>query len=178
MDDADLVRRARSGDRQAWGLLYARYNGRVVASVIRLGVPAERALEYAQEAWTRIMARCQEGRVPDLRVPGLVITTAQNLARDGWRRDRHETPTEPDDTAADARPQVIDVLSDRQRLAKAGAVVDAMPSRAQEIFQAWYANLDAPHDSIARQVGISTQHLRDTLLRVRKAIATALREAP
>jgi RNA polymerase sigma-70 factor (ECF subfamily) len=176
-EEPELIARALTGDRDAWGALYARYNGRVVAHLIGQGVPAARALEFAQEAWAKLIERAQRGALTEIKLPGLVIVAARNLARDDQRRPYESDPMPANDPPHPA-PSAVRVLLGRERLASAMRAIDALPRRAREIFLAYHADPDRPHAELAAELNVSLQHLRTTLYESRKAVSNALGGEP
>jgi RNA polymerase sigma-70 factor (ECF subfamily) len=113
--DATLVASARTGDRVAFGRLYARF-APMVHGLLLVRVPRADVDDLAQDVFLQAMRRLGSLRDADAFGPWLAAI-ARNRARDHHRRDR---PMEelPDEMPAPAHPQEAD----------AAAVLDAIRS--------------------------------------------------
>jgi len=85
--DAELMRRARSGDEQAFARIVERHKGPLVNYLARLTGSREDAEEHAQEAFLRLYRSAGRFR-PEANVPPLLFRIAINLARTHARRKR------------------------------------------------------------------------------------------
>src|SRR5690606_16376892 len=65
-----------------WNSEMRRHGQRVVVSLLARGLRPARAKELAQEAWMRVIERHREGRLAELKLPGVVITQANFLVLD------------------------------------------------------------------------------------------------
>ena len=61
----DLVRAAQAGDRDAFGLLFERYRGAIVAQAMRRVKTADEAEELAQDVFVQAMQKLDQLRVPE-----------------------------------------------------------------------------------------------------------------
>src|SRR5262245_35043530 len=82
----ELLRRAASGERDAWQALVALHDRRVIVSLLARGIPLDRARDLAQETWARLWEQHREGKLPRLELPGLAVRQAAFLAADDARR--------------------------------------------------------------------------------------------
>lgn len=99
--DADLARRARAGDRDAFSQLYARY-ARSVHGVLLAAGPTEEANDLVQEVF--LLALRSIGRLEEPeRVGAWIFTIARNRAKDALRQ-RARTPRITDDVGGDGGP--------------------------------------------------------------------------
>ena len=85
--DAELMRRARSGDEQAFARIVERHKGPLVNYLTRLTGSREDAEEHAQEAFLRLYRSAGRFR-PEATIPPLLFRIAINLARTQARRRR------------------------------------------------------------------------------------------
>ena len=183
MRHADLLEQARTGDRAAWDQLYRLHDRCVLFSLLGRGVPMARAQELCQAAWARAIARSDEGRLTELKLPGLLITIARRMAIDAWRSQRHEhlwTDDDEMDRALDGGVLPEQRAADRERLAMAISALDALGDRkprARQVFLMVYSD-GLPAADVARQLDISVQRVRQTLTEVRQHLRAALDPKP
>ena len=85
-EDAELVRAAQSGDRAAFGELYARY-ARMVHGIFLARVPASAAEDLVQDVFLRAMPRLHSLRDAS-RFGGWLAAIARNRAVDFYRQHR------------------------------------------------------------------------------------------
>jgi RNA polymerase sigma-70 factor (ECF subfamily) len=122
-DDADLVRAAVAGDREAFGMLYRRF-ARAVHGTLLARLPPADAEDGVQEVFLHAMKR-----LGDLREPaafgGWICAIARRRAVDHYRRlvDHEELPAE---TASGANPSL------RAEVAEALAAIRALPEAYRE----------------------------------------------
>ncbi len=89
---SELVLRARSGDRQAFGELYDRYRGAVHA-VALTHLPPSEAGDLVQDVFVRVLTRLRKLRDPEA-FGGWVLMIARNRATD-FHRKRKDASTIP-----------------------------------------------------------------------------------
>src|SRR5262249_5025510 len=63
----------------AWGAAFRRYHHRVGVTLVASGVPADRAVDLAQQAWMRLIEQDDAGRLTEIRLPGLAVAQARLL---------------------------------------------------------------------------------------------------
>jgi len=116
--DADLVRAARDGDRQAFGLLYERY-ARMVHGVLLARVPRAHVDDLAQDAFVRALERLHTLRDPRA-FGGWLLAIARHCAADHLRGARPMVEV-PEDLAAHDPPGAValEVLETLKRLPEA-----------------------------------------------------------
>ncbi len=129
-DDADLVRAAVAGDREAFGLLYRRFARAVHGTLLARLSPAD-ADDEVQEVFLHAMKR-----LGDLREPaafgGWICAIARRRALDHYRglpfRESATVDLQelPEETAADANPSL------RAEVAEALAAIRALPQAYRE----------------------------------------------
>jgi len=118
--DAELVHRARAGDRNSFGVLVDRYQKRATSVAYRLLGNRDDALEVSQDAFVKTWERLN-----DLHEPGKfgawLLRTVSNLSLN-FRRDRKPTvplPMEPSDRSDE--PRSPNRSAEAQPLAQASA---------------------------------------------------------
>lgn len=103
-DDALMARAARHGDTRAFGLLVARYQGRLLRFAARmLGGDADAAQDVVQEAFVRLWTRRADYQ-PQERLDAFLLRVTRNLCYDRTRRTAFRSSLPLDDcmeTASD-----------------------------------------------------------------------------
>jgi RNA polymerase sigma-70 factor (ECF subfamily) len=177
LPDERIAPLALEGRRDAWNILIARHERRVLLTLLARGVRVDRARDLVQETWARLIAQQREGRLTQLELPGLAITQATYLALDDARRKRHDVPIDeaPELTVlSDPAPSVEDRLTKREELDRAIAELARCSPTARRVFELVYEDPGAPHAEAARQVGVSVQRVRQTLCEVRARLRAAM----
>ena len=182
--DEELAALALKGSADAWSEIARRHTHRVVVSLLSRGVPLEVAEDLSQEVWIRLIGRQREGRLRELRLPGLAIAQAAWLAREAGRMQRRHdailgparaprTAGEIDEVQAlDAGPEQLAI--DRERLEIVTAELSRCPARARQVFHAVYGPAGGSHADVARTLGLSIQRVRQILCEVRGRLRRAL----
>ncbi len=158
----------------AWDSLIEQHTRRVVVALLARGLPLERAKELADDAWVRIIQQHRAGRLPDLKIPGIVIMQALFLARDAQRVSMRRA-------AVDARVggdyglhggggDVEGQLLAREQLRRIAKVVEAASPTARRVFELSYGESTSSAAEIAEVVGISVQRVRQITCELRKRI--------
>jgi DNA-directed RNA polymerase specialized sigma24 family protein len=160
--------------RAVWDGLVRQHARHVVLSLVARGAHPELAREIAQQAWVRIYERHRAGLLPRLEVPGIVIQQAAFLLADSRRRDARLAQSDPREVQAPCFPEPR--LIARDVVHRVREVVAKCPGGQQRIFWAIYEDPGASHAEIAEGLGISLQHLRQTLLQVRNRLRAELQE--
>lgn len=158
-----LEARALSGERRAWDQLIAQHGRRVLVALLAEGLSLELAEEVCQEAWSRLWTQQQRGGLNRLELPGLAITQARFIARDGHRRARlAEQIPAPAERGGGA--DAVAILTPAARAAT--RALSDLPAQQQRIFR--LAQHDGlPHAEIAERVGLSVQRVRQIIFEVR-----------
>jgi RNA polymerase sigma factor (sigma-70 family) len=169
---------------EGWAPLIAQHQHRVVLALIALGCSFERATELAHEAWARLMEQERQGRLGELKLPGLAIVQARFLAWDEWRREamvaRHDASG-----ARAAEPALVELPADpeqrllsRQQAQRALDAVASAPVSSQRLFRLLYADPGMPHARAAEALGLSVQRVRQLLCELRKRVRAAIEGDP
>lgn len=150
-----------------WDALVRAHRRRVLVSVLALGLPLAAAEDVVQDAWARLYERWQAGALDRIEMPGLAITQARFLALDALRRRPPAAPDPAAGTPAD------EVLLHKHDLERALAVLETASPAARAIIVAITDDPPRRHDDIARQLGLSTQRVRQILWETRKLLRDA-----
>lgn len=165
-------------DEVPWDELMRRHGRRVVVALVSRGVPLERAKELAQDAWMRVIDRHRAGLIPELQLPGLIITQASFLARDDMRREeRRARLDEPRQLAA--RTVALDLeqqLDARQQLRVVRTVLDQASDNAKRVFALLYGERALTPAEVADELGLSVQRVRQIVCELRKRMRAELTE--
>ena len=163
-------------DRTEWNETIRAYGPRVIAHLAAQGVRIDRAKEIANDAWTRLLEGQRDGRLGEMKMPGLVLQQATYLARDAARRGRWEITGETLPDVVDRAPSMEDVLTSKETLARARQAFDGSPPAEQRIFLALYEEPQRSGRDIAVAFGVSEQRVKQVAYEVRKRIRAALKK--
>ncbi len=86
--DAELLAAVRSGDLEAYGLLYRRHAGAARTQARQLAGPGPEADDLVAEAFVRVLDALRGGGGPEAAFRAYLLTTMRNAVRDRARRDR------------------------------------------------------------------------------------------
>ena len=174
--DGELVRRARRGDDNAFGLLVERYQRPAYAVALSVTGRHEDAEDAAQEAFLVALDRLEECRSPE-RFGGWLMTIVRNRSKNLVRR---EALRETDEVPPGARSRiptpdrVAEMTELRAQLR--GALMD-LPEMQRQIvllhdLEGW------KHREIADRLELPCGTVRSHLHFARKALRSALRLVP
>jgi RNA polymerase sigma-70 factor (ECF subfamily) len=153
-EPADLVLRARRGDRGAFAELYRRFS-RAVHGVVLARVPYQDAGDVVQDVFAIALARLPQLGEPAA-FPGWLLAIARHRAID-HARSRRATPS-------DEMPEVAVPASRRSEVAQVLAALRALPEAYQEtMILRLVEGLSGPE--IAEQTGLSPGSVRVNLHR-------------
>jgi RNA polymerase sigma-70 factor (ECF subfamily) len=172
MGDAELVRRVRQGDGEAFGLLVSRYRRAAYAVALSVTGRHEDAEDAAQESFVVALERLDDCREPE-RFAGWFMTIVRNRSRNLIRRESlRDTEKVPESApAGGALPdRVAEAAQLRERLQEALA---ELPVVQREIvllhdLEGW------KHREIAERLSLPSGTVRSHLHFARKALRKAL----
>jgi RNA polymerase sigma-70 factor (ECF subfamily) len=165
-----------------WDGVIRLFNHRVLVSVLALGVPLDLAEDLCQRTWVRLMELHAEGRLVEVRLPGLAITQARFLALSYLRRESERNQAVDlfgpfhDLQARDPDPEAT--LLAREQIARAIAVLESCSESARNVFFQTYADPPPSHTVVAARVGLSVQRVRQILCEVRQKMKRAMEDEP
>ena len=152
MEDRELVRRVKAGDRQAMEILLGRYEKGLYRMAVSIVMEREAALDVVAEAFTRAFRRIRSLRDPS-RFKEWLFRIGANLARDELRRRSRIRPIEEAGEAAGG-PDPAREAARRELALKVKEALEALPNRQREVV-ALRAFEGLGFREIARLFGIS-----------------------
>ena len=123
--DDSLVRAAQSGDRAAFGFLYARYS-RMVHGILLARVPFSDVDDLVQDVFLQALPRLGALREAS-RFPGWLASIARNRATDFHRRAKPNDEFDEESISAQTEPVAPCSRHSSHSSAEAHAVLDAKP---------------------------------------------------
>jgi RNA polymerase sigma-70 factor (ECF subfamily) len=173
--DAELVGRAKAGDREAFGRLYDRYARLVRAVVFRVAGGTPSVGDLTQESFLRAYRMISRLRQPE-RFGAWVVGIARQVAREhrrSVRRDRHRF-------GADLLPQAVDqaesndALQNQEEIAVLMRLVASLPERERLAIHAFFLQEQSANQA-ARLLGLSRSGLYALLERALTRLAARMR---
>jgi RNA polymerase sigma factor (sigma-70 family) len=168
LDDADLVRRCRAGDRDAWNALVERFSRYVYAICVQgFRLSDADAEDVYQEVFTRVYTRLDTLR-DDAAVRPWIAQLTRRLCLDLRVAGSREQPTpEPVDAAHEQ------VLADLDEAFSVRDALAELPDHCQEMLDRFFARdesyrtisseLDIPQGTIASRIARCLVRLRERL---------------
>ena len=101
--DPDLVRRFREGDQEAFGAIFRQSAQRSYRLALRITGQPEAAEDVVQDTFVRLW-EARKRVDPNGSVRSFILRITVNLCLDRFRRLRHETSLEEDETLLDVAP--------------------------------------------------------------------------
>lgn len=174
--DQDLVDRLRSGDREAFEILYDRYFPRIYSFVDRRLRSREDAEETVQEVFFHLFSSIHGFRSEAPFAAWLFGLTRRTLAN-RFKRKRHEVVPLGDGDSDDGRSPTASLAEDphaayeyRERLARMEAAIrQDLTAEQRALFQLHHLE-DRSIQEIARSVAKSEDAIKSHLYRARKLI--------
>lgn len=165
--DGDLLRRARSGDRDAVADLWARHYPATLSQARRAARASEDPHDLAAEAFTKMLSAIAAGGGPATSVPGYLSTTMRNAAINRARRADSTTVTvaEPGQLQ-DLLSPAVDVVAARAELTLVRQAFRALPRRWQVVL--WRTAVDGDSNvRVARDLDLQPNALAALARRAR-----------
>ena len=174
--DLEVVRRVRSGDRDAFSLLVRGYQGRLFGLVLMMLRDPAGAEEVTQDAFVR--AYTHLGQYDDRRpfypwIAAIAVRLSQNWLRQHGRSVQREgTPLESVQEPG-ATPGSLSALIDDEGKRSLWRAVAALPSGERTAVILYYRDEMAVSD-IARALGVATGTIKTFLFRARRHLRERL----
>lgn len=165
-----LVIAARSGDRQAFGVLVERYQEGVYAFMLGRTADPERSQELTQDAFVKALTTIEKLEKPES-FKSWVIGIAHNLSR---RRKKEIANFELLGAAKDSREQGLDALATTERLDAVRDALTELPEKYRDALMLHYFDKKRGR-AIGDALGISEGAVHMTLMRARRALADKLK---
>lgn len=160
-----------------WDAAIQKYGRRVIVSLIAKGALPERAKELAQDAWFRVIQNHRQGRLSEVRLPGVVIKQATFLWQDDRRRCSSRFTHESADGTVEAHRDEREFETQaaaRHKLRKVREIIGRAHPNARRVFELMYDGEARNAAEIAEQVGLSVQRVRQIACEFRKTLRTEL----
>lgn len=173
--DGQLVRRARQGEAEAFGLLVQRYQRAAFAVALSVTGRPEDAEDAAQESFLVALERLDECRSPE-RFAGWLMTIVRNRSRNLVRRESLRGTEQVPASARTGEP-TPDVVAERSELRR---VLEAALGRIPEVHRQIVMLHDLEgwkHREIAELLNLPSGTVRSHLHFARKALREALGDA-
>ena len=163
---AELVRRARDGERDAFGELYRRYAG-MVHGILLARLPHAEVADAAQDVFLRALRHLASLR-DEAAFGGWLATLARTAAVDWRRRPASRASHQPlDDSMADAR-----AVGGGEELAVLQAIRALPAAYAETLLMRLVEGMTGPE--IAARTGLTPESVRVNLCRGMKRLRLAL----
>lgn len=172
--DGALVRRARDGDEEAFGVLVSRYMRPAYAVALAVTRQHEDAEDVAQEAFLVALRRLDDCRNPE-KFGGWLMTIVRNRARNLLRRENLRATEPIPESASSSRPGPD---RDTERAELRGRLSDAL-DELDEVQREVVLLHDLEgwkHREIAEHLDMPSGTVRSHLHHARKALRTILSE--
>lgn len=178
--DASLIQRARSGDRDAFGVLVERYMRRAYLQALGLVGSREDALDLSQEAFVRAF-RARQSLDPERPFYAWLYQILRRLCFN-FKRDRRvraallagEGSAWLTDVAARSAPEDPAAVLERAELCmRIGAAIDGLPDREREVLVLKEFE-DLKYREIAELVGVPVGTVMSRLYSARRRLAESL----
>jgi RNA polymerase sigma-70 factor (ECF subfamily) len=178
LSDADLVRRAKDGDRRALETLVERYSARVSRLAGQLLADVEDARDAAQESLLKVSTRLRQFRGEcqfSTWLHRLVVNTCRDLAERQHLRRSEALPEHDirEDDSSD--PSRLAILADLRRDLAHGLSRLTADQRRVVLLR---DGLDLPYDEIARRLRIPVGTAKSYVHRARAGLRVKLQEQP
>lgn len=163
-----------------WDAEIRAHNRRVVVSLLAIGLQLADAEDLAQKAWMKLIEKHGQGKLPEVKLPGLAIRQARFLALSALRQDgKREAKHDRIDAGGVVLEMPLDPehnLVGKERLDRALALLKDSNESSRRVFRLLYDDPPPTHAEVAAEVGISVQRVRQILWEMRKKMRAALRE--
>ncbi len=181
--DEELVRSVLAGDRERFGELVERYQGRLVNYLFRLVRNLDEAHDLAQEVFVRVY-QALDRFDPQYRFSTWLFRVAQNAAIDVIRKRRFRLVplSRPEEDGGEGTWEIeleapgagaLEALEGRERDARVRVAIDALPWEYRElILLRHYGEL--AYEEIAEAKGMPLGTVKNKLFRARQMLKGAL----
>jgi len=181
--DEELVRSVLAGDRERFGELVERYQGRLVNYLFRLVRNLDEAHDLAQEVFVRVY-QALDRFDPQYRFSTWLFRVAQNAAIDVIRKRRFRLVplSRPEEDGGEGTWEIeleapgagaLEALESRERDERVRVAIDALPWEYRElILLRHYGEL--AYEEIAEAKGMPLGTVKNKLFRARQMLKGAL----
>lgn len=175
-DDATLVARVRTGDREALAAIYARESGAVYRFALAISGNSGWADDAMQEAFVALVTRADGFDATKGTLGAWLAGVARHALLAQWRAAKHHEPLTEADTEDGPEAASTDaVLVRRQDTEALWAAIRALPWPFREALVLVDLQ-ERPYEQAAAIAGIEINTLRSRLHRARARLAALLNE--
>lgn len=176
LSDAELIDRARTGDRDAWSTVVHRHSQLVFANARAAGADRAMAEDVTQLVWIKLLNHLDRIREAD-RLRGWLAIVARNTARSELRRQRPTFDIDSllDLASDDAGPELAATRSRDARLVRRGLA--AISGKCRELLTLLFA-ADMSYDEVSATLNMPVGSIGPTRQRCLSSLARALGDAP
>jgi RNA polymerase sigma-70 factor (ECF subfamily) len=176
--DADLIRRAAAGDRDAFGAIYERYRTGVYRFARLMTGSDATADDVTQEVFVTLMHTLPQYDLRRADLLTYLYGIARNVTRNRLRRERRFIPLDAAAGAADSRAgDPCAAVSHSQEIALLRRAIRQLPSRYREAIILCDVH-GLSYADTARVLAVPVGTVRSRLSRARLRLAAELREQP
>ncbi len=179
LTEADLVRRARQSDPQAFDLLVERYTPAVYRVVRRLCSDRSEAEAITQEAFLRAWENLPRSKTDGRFWPWLV-TIALNAARDALKKARPldfaDLPEEQTQAVPASGPGPEEAIEQAQGLEQLAAAVGRLPLPYRMVIALYY-QAGLSYEEVGAALGLPVNTVRTHLRRAKQQLRRSLEAA-
>jgi len=172
LDDAELARRIRNGDRQAFRLFFERYHAFLLRYVERMGSPSEVAEDVVQQAFVMIWERRTQID-PNRSLRAFLFRIGHTRTLNYFRDTQKLTPVAAGQEMVDPAPSVeqqTDALLLEKRLQ---AAIAQLPERRRAVFELCFLQ-DLTYREAAEVLGISPKTVENQMAQALRQLREAL----
>src|SRR6266699_5920033 len=169
--DAELITAVRSGDSDAYGILYERHSPRALRLARQISGGEADADDIVAETFAKVLAAIKGGAGPTEVFLPYLLTSVRRVAYDHVRELRTQIPTDDDELADRAEPidDPAEASLERNLVARA---FDSLPERWAAVL--WLTEVeDARPAEVALLLGISANSLAALRYRAREGLRQA-----
>jgi RNA polymerase sigma factor (sigma-70 family) len=169
--DADLIKRARCGDANAYGTLYERHAEAAARLARQITGNRADADDVVAESFARVLSAMRNGNGPDEAFRPYLLTALRRVAFDHVRGQRRQIPTEEADLPDDGEPFTDPVIADLDRSLVAQAF-RSLPERWSAVL--WHTEIEeASPAEVATMLGMSANGVAALRYRAREGLRQA-----
>ncbi len=152
MSDAELLRRCKRADDQAWDILVRRYEGLVFGVAVQCQLTREEAADITQTTFMALLDSIDTLRERE-RLPGWLCTVARRSAWRAKRRGMREKGL-PGHVVPDIGDQIVDPIADWEQAAWLHEALQRLPQPCRDLIVALYFDpMNPSYRAVADRTG-------------------------
>lgn len=176
--DALLAEVARTGDRAAFGRLFAHFAPRVKSYLMRIGSSPDLAEDLAQDVLMKVWRKARQFDSRKASAATWVYTIARNQRIDAFRRlNRPELDPDEPGLLPEEEPRPDELLDRCARDVKIRAAFERLPPNQREVVRLHFIE-DEPHSAIAERLNLPLGTVKSRLRLAFDKIRNELSDLP